>query len=330
MPDNSGVESQLGLRWSEAMPAGCGKLRLERQSADNKLEWANSGTYFARFLGKKLGEGIRRFVMTTPIPETALLHCVALLPERVNVLQRAQKSLEANYPGITNDMDWTTLSTPRKSTFGPLRHGPWQWHVLIDSGGLPADIAAIVSQCHMSHEARHEVENLRISVMIFLQVAPANANHVERMKHLCQVAWACLDGGATVVAWPSGRVAWHRDKLLSLSPSELSANDIDLFVSYGIACSLDEQQLALRTWGMGQFGLPDLVCISSKEEEDLEAADVLMMSMKTYLLDRGGPLPVGDTIELEDCLWQVVPSLKIPDRSCIASQFGVQYFARSE
>ena len=160
--------------------------------------------------------------------------------------------------------------------------------------------------------------------MVFLVAAPTDSGPIERMRALCEIAWAFLEVGASVLAWPSGRSAWHRDRLVDIAPSSISAEHAHLFVSFDVAGHADDR-LWVRTFGMRQFGLPDLACTATNTPEDFESADVLFNSLPPYIIKRQQPLPLGDTLDLEHRKWKVTES-GISQVPCLQSDFGIQVF----
>jgi hypothetical protein len=225
--------------------------------------------------------------------------------------------------------NWTAIADPRRCAYGPLESEGWKWQVVIDMDGLPANAVEILEQCQMSADARSAIRDHQIGVFVFLVEAPPEVVPTKRMEGLCQAAWAWLDAGASALAWPEGRACWNREELASLDPVGVTSQDVDYFTTYGVVGPAPKHgQFWLRTWGMGQFELPDLVCLSSDSDDDGQAADVLLMSMKAYLLERGAPLPIGDTITLEHRAWEVCTPETSLQLDGFASRHGTQYFRR--
>ena len=271
---------------------------------------------------------IGRFSLN-PIPENALLHCIALFPEQKDYVRPFLAKLSALLPEIDSAQEnWTALAAPRPTLFGPLIWKHWKWHLLIDMTGLPQNIREIVDQARTEEVTTTAIGNHRMSAMLFLVAAPENAGPMERMQALCQIAWTLLKVGASVLVWPGGRSAWHRDRLIDIDPLSISAEHAHLFVSFDVAGPA-EDRLWVRTFGMRQFGLPDLACIAANNSEDFQAADVLFNSLPPFIIKRQEALPLGDTLDLEHRKWKVTESgcSQIP---CLKSDFGIQVFTRIE
>jgi hypothetical protein len=250
-----------------------------------------------------------------------------LFPEQKDYMRPFLAQLSAALPGIdTAQKNWTAVTSPRPSVCGPLAWDQWKWHLLIDMTGLPKNVREIVDQARTEEVTTQAIQEHCMSAMVFLVGAPEGAGPMEQMQALCRIAWTLLKVGASVLVWPGGRSAWHRDRLIDIDPSSITAEHAHLFVSFDVAGPADDR-LWVRTFGMHQFGLPDLACIAANTPEDFEAADVLLNSMPPYIIKRQQPLPLGDTLDLEHRKWKVTES-GCSEILCLKSDFGIQVFTR--
>lgn len=258
-----------------------------------------------------------------PIPTSFLLNCIALFPEQADYVQPFLARLAVRLPGIvTTNKNWSAVSSPRPCLFGPLYCKGWTWQVVIDIQGLTADMRKIIDVARSEEMTTVAIRDHAMSAMSFLINAPEGATSMNKMRALCQVGWAFLDVGATAMCWPVGLSVWHRSRLIGIDPGELGAEDLHIFVSYDIA-QLENDQYWLRTWGMDQFGFPDLACTASASSAEFDAANALLSSLPVLIVRRQNAIPLGDTVESAGRIWQVTESGH-SNRPWLQSPYGIQ------
>jgi hypothetical protein len=152
------------------------------------------------------------------------------------------------------------------------------------------------------------------SVLVFLTDAPEDATPVEAMRALNQAVWAWMDAGALLLAWPEGRTAWSKAHLDDFRPNVLGPEELGLFVSCG-PVDLEGQQLT-RTYGLGQFGLPDLVFGGPVDSAVVAGAAALAVKR-----ERG--LDVGDRLESGEQRWRVATPATESEQATLKSRFGL-------
>ena len=113
---------------------------------------------------------------------------------------------------------------------------------------------------------------------------------------------------------------------MDIAPSSVSAEHAHLFVSFDLAGPADDRQW-VRTFGMKQFGLPDLACIAANTPGDFDAVDVLFNSLPPYVIQRQQPLPLGDTLDLGHRKWKVF-ELGSSETPFLKSDFGIEVLAQ--
>lgn len=227
-----------------------------------------------------------------PVPTSWFCQCIALLPgpfqpqSWVEAMARRMPDFEVNQNTfrVADHVTWGTLSS---------REG-WTLHLLLDATGIPEHLRRAIPPHPLIDEAR-------TAASVFVVEAPRRQlTPLEPVATMCRMAWTFLDVGATGITFPMGLRTWTREQMLKLDPSRLAPGDVPYFVAVEAGAG------QWRSAGMGQLGLPEVGCAVATEEDE-EAADTQIMSMMSYLVEREGPLPVGDTVELEHRLWKVSP-----------------------
>lgn len=270
-------------------------------------------------------------VRLRPLPVAGLAHCVLLLPEQGDYLQSFRKAFELRLPNLDpfRPHDWAVASSPRPCSFGIMAQGAWKWHILIDPAGMSPEVEAAVLDGDLGEQVKAAIERQAVCVMVFLLEGPEEATPIDRMRALCEAAWAWLDVGAEVLIWPEGRTASLRGTLIGLRPVDLEPEHSYLFVSNGVAAhQSNRSRYWLRTWGMGQFALPDLCAsvVSNKPvfEAELESLKLLFETLPPAMIREHGVLPTGGTVQVGERLWTA--STAPEDAPTLASRYGLQYF----
>lgn len=267
-----------------------------------------------------------------PIPARALGHAAVLLADSQDAVGYFLAALEDRLPAVdTRALKWTALTQPRPCTYADLKAGPWAWRIVLDPQGPTEGLRASLASCAdttrlpVAHapqwdEAPAEVliaESLQrshASVLVFLTEAPEDATAMEAMRALNQAVWAWMDAGALLLSWPEGRTAWSKAHLDDFRPNVLGPEELGLFVSCG-PVDLEGQQLT-RTYGLGQFGLPDLVFGGP-----VDAAVVAGAAGLAVAREKG--LSVGDRLEHGEGKWRVATPATESDQAALKSRFGL-------
>ncbi|MEW6281454.1 MAG: hypothetical protein AB1758_22785, partial [Candidatus Eremiobacterota bacterium] len=176
----------------------------------------------------------------TPIPARAMAHCAVLLPGVEDVVSYFMTGLEERFLGFdTAAVKWTAMAYPRPCTYADLHLGAWEWRVVLDPAGCTEALESSLRQCAASQPlpiasgpwglpptaVEAALAAHRASVLIFVTGSPEDATPLEVLRALARVAWAWVDAGASLVAWPEGRVAWDPAYLREFRPSALGPEE---------------------------------------------------------------------------------------------------------
>lgn len=267
-----------------------------------------------------------------PIPSRALGHAAVLLQDSQDAVSYFLAALEDRLPAVdTRSLQWTALTAPRPCTYADLKAGPWSWRVVLDPQHPTEGLRASLELCGQTtrlpvphapqwNEAPPEalvsgaLQRARASVLVFLTEAPEDSTAVEAMRALNQAVWAWMDAGALLLAWPEGRTAWSKAHLDDFRPNVLGPEELGLFVSCG-PVELEGQQLT-RTYGLGQFGLPDLVFGGPVDPAVVAGAASLAVA-------REKGLSVGDRLESGEQRWRVATPATESEQASLKSRFGL-------
>jgi hypothetical protein len=261
--------------------------------------------------------------MTNPIPERALMHCVALFEKPENCTNSFLEAMQRRTPGIdVSQSTWASRSEPRPMAYGPMEWNGWRWQIVLDLHGLIPKVRELLQESARSDDVARMVRNHAMSALVFLVEAPPNSQPLDHIRALCRVAWSYIDAGAAGIAFPEGRTVWTREQLAEVDPEQIYGSHSQIFVSSHFAGPAVSSRRWVRTFGMHQFGLSDIACAVAADgvngKEDIRAADKLMTMVPPYLIELGENIADGDTIEVDDSLWRVSvphsndPSLKSP------------------
>lgn len=275
-------------------------------------------------------------VHSGPVPAGAVLHAVVLLPDAEHRMAQYLAALPTRTPGLTAG-PWTAIERPRPCTWCDLEGDGWSFRLVFDPQGVAAGEALeAVSAGNPSDECKMDLDEHQAACLIFLTKFPADASPWSRFVALCRVAWGWVDAGASLLALPEAQLLLPRRLLMSTEPEQLSPDLSYLFLTNGVAEIEDkgkERKLWLRTWGMGQFGLPDLAASlpSRKGEEerlerDLESLRLLFETLPPAMISEGGVLPVGGTVQVGERTWTAIGEPGSVDYAFLRSRCGVQLF----
>jgi hypothetical protein len=258
-----------------------------------------------------------------PLPVGALSHAVVFFDSMPkNVMTQLTGRLQAEYPHLRplDPARWGAATEPRMVSFGELvadtgAHGHTaRWHLLVDSEGVAPDVQrAILSGPQASDERLVvKLEEANASVLVFLlDDGWRPSTPTTRMRALCDPVWELLTLGASGVAFPEGGTMLSAETLKLISPSDLTAGHSYLFVSSGLA-HRGESHFWFRTFGMAQFGLPDLchavpVNLGEELEEELTRTRLVLETLPPEMIAQGGVLPIGGSVLVGERAFKAAP-----------------------
>lgn len=277
-------------------------------------------------------------VSAGPIPAETMLHAVLLLPESENRLAQYLDTLPLRTLGLGSlEMgEWIAIDQPRPCSWTDFSVGEWRFRLVFDPQGLPPSLVSTVTAGRSGSECDEAIEEHKACCLVFLLTSPSEATPWNRFVALCKVAWGWVDAGASLLSLPEARLLLPRRVLLGIEPDDLSPEHGYLFVSNGlveIEEKKGERTLWLRTWGLGQFSLPDLaVGLPSREgeeaglEADLASLRLLFETLPPAMIREHGILPVGGTIEVGSRTWTAIGEPGNVDYPFLRSRCGIQLF----
>lgn len=276
-----------------------------------------------------------------PLPKKGISHAVVFFDEMPpSLMTSLTGNLKNDYPQLQplNPRRWGAASVPRPISFGEVLSddpdGGWnrvtRWHFLIDSEGVAPEVKAAIDEGPQKHDERvyQKMEEAGATVLVFLLSDGADpSTPVSKTRALCRPVWRLLELGATGVAFPEGGTMLSAETLKHLSVEELSAGHSYLFISSGLSEKSDGK-LWFRTYGMGQFGLPDL-CHGVAEdlgdglEDELTRTRLLMETLPPEMIAVGGVLPLGGEVQVGPRVFRrSKPPEQLPQ---MASRFGFMF-----
>ncbi len=252
--------------------------------------------------------------MPVCLSKLRMLHAVVVFPRAEGVISWWLEEVENWIPDLS-DIDpssWKVTVVPRPSTFGELESDRWRWGFLFDPSGMSAEFRPRMDEIKMSPAVQSAINSQGAHVIVSLVNGPAEASALERMRALCKMVWSWLDCGATAVIWPEGRLAHQAGTMLKLVPDQISSGHSWLFVSNGVAARRGEA-LWLRSYGMAQFTLPDiLVRLPRNEvtEQELIKVRLLLETLPPAMIEQHGVLPEGGEVTVQGRVFRAksVPS----------------------
>lgn len=261
-----------------------------------------------------------------PLPLKGLSHALVFfegMPK--SLMTDLTRRLQAEYPHLKplNPSRWGAATEPRMVSFGELEaptddHGHEAvWHVLIDSEGVAPEVKRAVLEGPQANDERMlvKLDEAGASVLVFLlDDGERPSTPMTRMLALAQPVWSLLAMGAAGVAFPEGGTMLSAETLKLLSPDELSSGHSYLFVSSGLAHTGDGGYW-FRTYGMAQFGLPDLChCVPADFgdglEEELIRTRLVLETLPPEMIAQGGVLPIGGAVLVGERVFKAAP---LPD-----------------
>ena len=270
-----------------------------------------------------------------PIPAGALLHAVVLLPDSEHRLAQFLTALPLHTEGLTFG-SWTAIELPRPCTWCDLEGDGWSFRLVFDPQGVPPGALAAISAGNPSDECKQDLDEHQAACMVFLTQYPADSTPWARFVALSRVAWSWVDAGASLLALPEAQLLLPRRLLMATEPENLSPDLSYLFLTNGVAEieeKGEERKLWLRTWGLGQFGLPDLATSlascpgeEARLEKDLESLRLLFETLPPAMIREGGVLPIGGTVQVGSRTWTAIGEPGAVDYPFLRSRCGVQLF----
>lgn len=257
-----------------------------------------------------------------PLPLRGLSHAVVFFDSMPkNLMTGLTRRLLAEYPHLLplEPSRWGAATEPRMVSFGELEaetgaHGQRaRWHLLIDSEGIAPEVKRAILDGPQSHDERllGKLEEANASVLVFLlDDGWRPSTPLTRMHALCHPVWELLELGASGVAFPEGGTLLSAETLRLIRPADLTAGHSYLFVSSGMA-HRSETSLWFRTFGMAQFGLPDLchavpTGLGDELEEELTRTRLLLETLPPEMIAQGGVLPLGGTVAVGERVFRAV------------------------
>lgn len=261
-----------------------------------------------------------------PLPVGAISHAVVFfeaMPK--NLMTRLTERMQAEYPHLRplDPARWGAATQPRMVSFGELEaetgaHGHTaRWHLLVDSEGVAPDVKRAILSGPQANDERMVVklEEASASVLVFLlDDGWRPSTPTTRMHALCDPVWELLDLGASGVAFPEGGTMLSAETLKLVRPADLTAGHSYLFVSSGLA-HRSETHFWFRTFGMAQFGLPDLchavpMQLGAELEDELTRTRLVLETLPPEMIAQGGVLPIGGSVLVGE---RVFKAARLPD-----------------
>lgn len=274
-----------------------------------------------------------------PLPVRGLSHAVVFfdaMPK--SLMTELTRKLRVEYP-LLKPLDpsrWGAATEPRMVSFGELQaqtsdHGHLaSWHVLIDSEGVAPEVKRAILDGPQANDERLVVrlDEAGAAVLVFLlDDGWRPSTPLSRMHALCHPVWSLLELGASGVAFPEGGTMLSAETLLLLSPGDLSSGHSYLFVSSGMA-HRGEKLIWFRTYGMAQFGLPDLchavpTDLAEGLEDELTRTRLVMETLPPEMVAQGGVLPIGGEVVVGERTFKAAPLPE--DAPAMVSRHGFCY-----
>jgi hypothetical protein len=280
----------------------------------------------------------------SPIPSRALLHFVAILDKEEHVLTQFLEAIARRCPSIKLG-NWKVIEKPRSCSFVDFEvassdaSSPWRYRLIYDPQGLPPALEPTIFAFEPSAECQEVIDRQRAAALMFLvdgpsQNTPATQGWI-RFREFLEPVWAWLDAGAELLCFPEGRVVLPRRVLLHLEPEQLTPEHAYLFLTNGIAHRGDKS-FWLRTWGLGQFTLPDLTAEIATDshpeilERSMESLRLLFETLPPAMIADHGILPEGGQVQTGSVGWTATsPPVARESQGYLASRCGIQEFSCS-
>ena len=274
-----------------------------------------------------------------PLPVRGLAHALLFFDHMPkSLMTNLTRSMQVEYPHLRplDPARWGAATEPRMASFGELEaqitdlgHSA-RWHLLIDSEGVAPDVKRAVLEGQQAYDERlvARLEEANASVLVFLlDDGWRPSTPLTKMHALCHPVWSLLELGASGVAFPEGGTMLSAETLRLVSPDELGSGHSYIFVSSGLAHRSDTH-FWFRTYGMAQFGLPDLchavpTDLGKDLEEELTRTRLVMEILPPEMIAQGGVLPIGGQVAVGE---RVFTAARLPaDAPPLPSRHGFCY-----
>lgn len=255
-----------------------------------------------------------------------------------SLMTNLMRRMQVEYPQLLplDPARWGAATEPRMVSFGELGAELTElghtarWHLLIDSEGVAPDVKRAILEGPQRYDERllTKLEEANASVLIFLlDDGWRPSTPMTKMHALCHPVWDLLELGASGVAFPEGGTMLSAETLRLLRPGDLTAGHSYIFVSSGLA-HRGETHFWFRTYGMAQFGLPDLchavpTTLGKDLEEELTRTRLVMETLPPEMIAQGGVLPLGGEVAVGE---RVFRAARLPeDAPSLPSRHGFCY-----
>lgn len=277
----------------------------------------------------------------SPIPSRALLHFVAILDKEEHALTQFLEAIERRCPSVKMG-SWKALEKPRSCSFVDFEvassdpSAPWCYRLIYDPQGLPPALETTIFAFEPSAECQEVIDRQKGAALLFLVDGPGQNTPATqgwpRFSEFLQPVWAWLDAGAELLCFPEGRVVLPRRVMLHLEPEQITPEHAYLFISNGIA-HRGENTFWLRTWGLGQFTLPDLTAEIATDshpeilERSMSSLRLLFETLPPAMIADHGILPAGGQVQTGPVLWTATAAPGPREaQNYLASRCGIQEF----
>lgn len=268
-----------------------------------------------------------------------LAHAVVFFDQMPkSLMTELTRRLQMEYP-LLKPLDparWGAATAPRMVSFGELeamtdQHGhSARWHLLIDSEGVAPEVKRAIIDGPQSNDDRLlvKLEEAGAAVLVFLlDDGWRPSSPLTRLHALCHPVWSLLELGASGVAFPEGGTMLSAETLKLLRPEDVDSGHSYLFVSSGLV-HRGETHFWFRTYGMAQFGLPDLchavpLDLGEALDEELSRTRLVLETLPPAMIAQGGVLPIGGAVTVGE---RVFEADRMPeDAPAMASRHGFCY-----
>ncbi len=269
-----------------------------------------------------------------PVPTRSIVHCIVLMPYEPSSVDPFLESAKRRLPGLVAPANWTAVGGERTWMYGDLETDQWKWRIILETQGMPEPVAEALDSCFISEETAAAIAAHKTSVMVFLTDSPQDSGALLPMQRQYCMVSALIEAGAHIAAWPEGRCVWRAEEIAGLEPGALSAHDAGWFVSTSIDYPKHADFDWFRTHGMGQFAMPTVLTPITRDSEhrrdELKCADRTFRAVMSYLVERGSPLPIGNTLDAGGGSWIVADPQDHPSIPSSTNEFGFQLLLRTD
>ncbi len=235
-------------------------------------------------------------------------------------------TLETSSSWHWNDpQEWGVQKEPRSVVVTDVSGKGQKFRLIYDVQGLPTEVRELLPEGHLLHD--HDS-----CIIIELRERDRSTHPLENWKSLCELLWLGLESGAKGIYFPESQMSLTPDVALSIEPWMLTPEHLSMFIRVGVAGAPEtSEDFYVRTFGMSQFGLPDLIASVEKKRSDLESALLdtkrWLEAVPQTLVEHYSIVPEGEDIALADhedvAFRRQQPPSEIKG---LTSPFGLHYF----